>query len=767
MLLRRFFIHFIGEHEKAIKAALDSAQWAKAAQLVEDTLNGDVAKPYYMRIANHYRDKRRFDLAEKYFVQAGKPNEAVDMYTRANKWEAAHRVAVRFMSENEASMLYINQAQEHERKGMFGDAERLYLTVNEPDLAINMYKKARKFDQMLRLVSQYRKELLKDTNLHLAQQLEMEGSLREAETYYCEAGEWQSAVNMWRANDSWDEAIRIAKFHGGIQASQRVAYAWALSIGGAEGSKLLTRLGLIEQAIDYAIESGNFDHAFELATNSLKSKLPEVHLKHALYLEDEEKFEEAKDEFIQAGKPREAIDMFIHQQDWNSATRVAESYEPSAMPDVLVAQARAAVSSNDFQRAETLFVQAKKPQLALKMYQDATKWQDALRVAKRHLPHKLAEVNELYSRFSQNGGVSPSQNKNSSGDALSSSIGSRRNRPGDNKNKNEGGSSSSSNSTEISKTQADVLAAARNWEETGHWDRAVEAYLDVSLETVGNNANALSEIWLKAVKVSRNHQDPRKRSEVARLVADRLSDNRMKRYESAGDLYRDIEMFREAVQAYVDGRSWNKARQTCEQDAPKLSNMVEQAYQSHMSSAGDASGLVNAGNITQGLDIYAQKGQWDELFDVCSKSAPEQGPRYATIYATQLVDDGNRIDQAIQVLGRFGADPSEEHLTLYKKIIKHFLGRTREELSKATSTQSPEILAEALRTMLYKLVNDMKNGSSSSKSRSRGGAGKYDDDSKSSGHLPWFEKALMTVHYVVMRGEYSKRRSGTRMEHCS
>ena len=69
-----------------------------------------------------------------------------------------------------------------------------------------------------------------------------------------------------------------------------------------------------------------------------------MHLKHALYLEDEEKFEEAKDEFIQAGKPREAIDMFVHQQDWNSATRVAQSYEPAALPDVLVAQARSAVS---------------------------------------------------------------------------------------------------------------------------------------------------------------------------------------------------------------------------------------------------------------------------------------------------------------------------------------------------------------------------------------------------------------------------------------
>jgi intraflagellar transport protein 172 len=721
-----------------------SAQWAKAAQLVEDTLNGDVAKPYFMRIANHYRDKKRFDLAEKYFVQAGKPNEAVDMYTRANKWEAAHRVAVRFMSENEASMLYINQAQEHERKGMFGDAERLYLTVNEPDLAINMYKKARKFDQMLRLVSQYRKELLKDTNLHLAQQLEMEGTFREAETYYVEAGEWQSAVNMWRANDSWDEAIRIAKFHGGVQASQRVAYAWALSIGGAEGSKLLTRLGLIEQAIDYATESGNFDHAFELANNSLKSKVPEVHLKHALFLEDEEKFEEAKDEFLNTGKPREAIDMFIHQQDWASATRVAESYEPAALPDVLVAQARSAVSSNDFQRAESLFISAKKPQLALKMFEDAARWQDAIRVAKRHLPHKLAEVNESYSQYSKNGGVSPVHNQGRSDQNLNSSIGSRR-RPG---------SSSGDKSSNSGQSQSDVLAAARNWEETGHWDRAVEAYLDVTLDHVGGNQHALSEIWLKAVKVSNNHQDRRKASEVTRMVADRLADNRMKKYESAGDLYRNIEMFREAVQAFVDGRAWNKARQTCDQDAPKLRNMVEEAYQSHMSNAGDASGLVSAGNITQGLDIYAQKGQWDELFDVCDKSAPEQGPRYATIYANQLIDDGNRIDQAIQVLGRFGADPSEEHLTLYKKIIKDFLGRTKDKLSKSSATQSPEILAVALRKMLYKLVNDMKSGKGSGSSGRRGGSSKYNDDS-SSGHLPWFEKALMTVHYVVMRDKFT------------
>merc|ERR1711966_523635 len=112
---------------------------------------------------------------------------------------------------------------------------------------------------------------------------------------------------MYRSNDHWDEAIRVAKLHGGVNASKRVAYAWALALGGEAGAKLLTKLGLIEPAIDYAIESVQFTHAFELARSCLPRKLPDVHLKHALYLEDEERFKEAEVEFINANKPREAI----------------------------------------------------------------------------------------------------------------------------------------------------------------------------------------------------------------------------------------------------------------------------------------------------------------------------------------------------------------------------------------------------------------------------------------------------------------------------
>lgn len=36
------------------------------------------------------------------------------------------------------------------------------------------------------------------------------------------------------------------------------------------------KLGLVEQAIEYATEAGAFEHAFDLCRTSLKHKLPEV-----------------------------------------------------------------------------------------------------------------------------------------------------------------------------------------------------------------------------------------------------------------------------------------------------------------------------------------------------------------------------------------------------------------------------------------------------------------------------------------------------------
>lgn len=54
-----------------------------------------------------------------------------------------------------------------------------------------------------------------------------------------------------------------------------------------------------------------FDFAFELARLANKNKLPEIHLKHAMFLEDEGRFHEAEAEFIKAAKPKEAVLMQV------------------------------------------------------------------------------------------------------------------------------------------------------------------------------------------------------------------------------------------------------------------------------------------------------------------------------------------------------------------------------------------------------------------------------------------------------------------------
>ena len=54
-----------------------------------------------------------------------------------------------------------------------------------------------RYEDMIRLVTSYRKDLLTETHLHLAQQLETEGSFKLSEKHYVEASDWGSAVNMY------------------------------------------------------------------------------------------------------------------------------------------------------------------------------------------------------------------------------------------------------------------------------------------------------------------------------------------------------------------------------------------------------------------------------------------------------------------------------------------------------------------------------------------------------------------------------------------
>ncbi len=199
------------------------------------------------------------------------------------------------MCKDEIKEMNIEQANRMGKVGKFRDAELLYLRVDEAGAAIEMYQKQRKFDEVIRLVSVNRPDTLKEMHHSIAEQLANEGALKNAERHYVDAGEWLSAVDMYSSSDMWKDAIRVAKYYGGPTSQNRVAYAWALSLGEGGGStRQLQKHGLLEPAIEYAIETGDFRYAFELARSGLPSKLPDIHLENAMYLEDEERFPEAE-----------------------------------------------------------------------------------------------------------------------------------------------------------------------------------------------------------------------------------------------------------------------------------------------------------------------------------------------------------------------------------------------------------------------------------------------------------------------------------------
>ena len=656
--------HYIeaNAHGKAIEAALNSRQWAKARGLV-DAIDPEAAKPYHRRLARHYEEQRNYAEAERCYVAAQAPQLAVEMYTSANLWDRAHKLALSCMSEAEVGVLYINRAQREESQGRLREAEKLYLTVDEPDLAINMFKKARRYDDMVRLVASRRPHLLKETHTFLAQELEVEGSLREAEHHYVSAEDWNSAANMYRNAGLWEEALRVAKHHGGTSAAKRVAYPWALALGGEAGAKQLIKLGLLEACIDVAVESGAFDQAFAWCDRGAPKKRADVHLKHALFLEDEDKLKEAEAEFVAAGKPREAIDMFVHQQDWASAMRVAEQHDPSAAAAVRAAEAQVEQERGNLQRAEKLYVEASKPDLALQMYRDANLWEDAVRVMQRHLPHLQSDVTREWKRAEANAGT--------------------------------GGS------------REDYLSAGKMWEASGEWEQALGAYLNATAAALPSAAD-LEDVLLSAVRVARDHLPNRYMNVVGGVAPRRKGGGR---HETAADLLADANQLEEAVDAAVEGGRFEKARRLAAGDR-RLVERVDKLHESHLVAAENASELVELGHAEAALDVLAQRGDWEALWRTAEeqKVSPQTRARFAAQRCARALglDGGGSSSVAAagadmaevllccRTLAEQGAPAGDEHLEMYRALTKRVLGATRAEEEEGKYEEGVACLRDAL-----------------------------------------------------------------------
>ena len=607
-----------GIFSKAVEAAIKANQWNTAVQFVQGQPE-EIARPFYKEIAQHFADVRQFDLAEKYFTKAGEFIEAFEMYIKASKWDAAYKIISRYLPESEYTMLYVKEAQKFEKDGRYKDAERMYITVKEPDLAITMYKNAKLYDHMIRLVAKYRKDLLKDTHLHLAGECETDGSLKQAEHHYIEGGDWNGAVDMYTIREMWDEAIRVAKAHGNQKDIEGIAVKVANGMGADAGHSFLIKNGLVDAAIEFEANKNNFDEAFKLATSHAKYKLPDVHLKYALFLEDEKRYKEAEEEFIKANKPTEAIAMYEHQKDWHSALQVARQYNPESVKSVFQNQAKFFLDRRDFAKAEGCFINAKDPESAVNAYMEERMYGEALRVAKKHAPHLVYEINK---RYSGAGGM-----------------------------RSEG-------------TADDIFKSAKMWEDSRDYTKAIDGYLEIT-DTHSNDHDFLEETWERAYNLAMSHDKDRLR-DVVDIVGERLFN--IRRYVSAAEIYESIGDYEKAVEIFIIGERFDRAKQVALHVNPKseqnrlVDKVVERERQYKMDHGGDQDDPEDCFN----------QGNYERCLMLAEKQGSDMLNSYLERYTKQLVK-GGEWNQAAKVLSQYGCPPVQNLFAVYKTIALEIL----------------------------------------------------------------------------------------------
>lgn len=383
---------------------------------------------------------------------------------------------------------------------------------------------------------------------------------------------------------------------------------------------MLRKMNLTDALIEYLADAKQFDEAFDLAKKSSKHKMPDVYLKKALWLEDQKKYKEAEENFILAGKLDEAITMYCHLGDYVSALRICN--DPKKTTDINLDFAKQLVQKKEFNKAEKAFIDAKRSDLAIKMWEKLNSPNDVIRVAKKHNPGMLNEVNNRL---------------------------------------REGGASES--------TPQDIVRSAKLFEENKEWDRAIDTYLEINSTHI-NDPRELERIWDKSVQIASTYSRDRYQ-DVVKIICKRLTE--IKNYDKAGDYYDSIDMVEHACRCYIASNNFDKAKESLARikdpsARSKLEQMLKESVKEDVSKRGDSNTMVNL-DAKKGIEMLVKSGNWPQALDTARKKDPNLLNEYMMIYVNQVCLPKGLFNDALQALATYGMPNKPMNIDVYRKLI--------------------------------------------------------------------------------------------------
>lgn len=128
----------LGYFDTCLQLACDAGLFDWALEVVRYG-GPEIRKEVHYKYAMFLEDEGRFKDAEREFLKAEKPMEAVQMYIHTKNWDAAEEVAQNHCLEGLTQVLVARAAEAADIED-FATAESLLLRAHKPEIIIQHYK---------------------------------------------------------------------------------------------------------------------------------------------------------------------------------------------------------------------------------------------------------------------------------------------------------------------------------------------------------------------------------------------------------------------------------------------------------------------------------------------------------------------------------------------------------------------------------------------------------------------------------------------------
>jgi len=315
----------------------------------------------------------------------------------------------------------------------------------------------------------------------------------------------------------------------------------------------------------------------------------------------------------------------------------------------------------EYSKAEEHYILSGHPEDAIQMYKHLQMWTEAQRIGAKY----GISINKNYEEF---------------------------NSGNNNNNKGFGGEINKNNGIKKNKG---TIEDAMKFEKSRNFDEAINTYLGLTPEEVGGEEQ-YDQVLERAVKLTFTFRNDRL-SEVVNQVAELLIS--MNRHLSLGKILESINAVQDAFEIYKTGGLWEEALRLVQYLEPEEQEEFQIEYKEHLAGEKNVDKLISNGNIDSGLQILAERNEWEECLQLAQKEGEQYIEKYTMLYAQQLINSNNN-EEAIKILARYSPSVKSQNIPSYIEICKKTL------YSIETFDPLNNVFYE-LRRMLFKILIQM------------------------------------------------------------